>query len=66
MVDTQKLKGAIVSAGMTQEDVAECLGMARKTFYQRMRRGIFLSNEIEQMIDILDIQDPLSIFFARK
>ena len=66
MVDTLKLKGAIVQNGKTQEDVARYLGIVPKTFYLKMKKGIFDSNEMEKMIDLLKIDDPVSIFFAKE
>ena len=66
MIDTNKLKGVIVMNGKTQEDVAKHLKMTPKTFYLRMKKGVFGSDEIEKMIDYLKIDDPVSIFFAKE
>ena len=66
MVDTNKLKGVIVENQKTQEDVAEYLGMSRKTFYLRMKNKVFGSDEIEKMISYLKIDDPIPIFFAKE
>ena len=66
MVDTSSLKGIIVKNGMTQNDVAKMLGMTSKTFYLKMKKGVFGSDEIEVMIDRLKIDDPMKIFFASK
>ena len=66
MVDTSKLRGIIVANDTTQEAVAKQIGMTPKTFYQKMKRGIFGSDEIEKMIKLLNIDDPVSIFFADK
>lgn len=66
MVDTRALRGLIVSRGMTQQDVAFELGIAPKTFYIKMKKGIFGSNEIEAMIKLLSIENPLEIFFAEE
>lgn len=65
MVNTNSLKGIIVSRGLTQQDVAKRLGLSPKTFYARMKKGVFMSGEIEQMIDLLEIDNPSSIFFAK-
>ena len=65
MVDTSALKGIIVSRDKTQEDVAIHLGIAPKTFYSKMKKKVFGSDEIEKMIDYLDIDDPVAIFFAK-
>lgn len=64
MIDTNKLKGAIVANGMTQEDVAKEIGIAPLTFYRKMKRGVFGSDEVETMIKILHISDPAEIFFT--
>ena len=63
MVDTKRLKGVIVANGKTQKEVAKHLGISEKTFYTRMKNGVFGSDEIEKMIDYLKIDDPISIFF---
>ena len=65
MVDTNRLKSVFVLNGKTQEDVAKHLGMSAKTFYLRMKNGVFGSDEIEKMIDYLNIDDPMPIFFAK-
>lgn len=66
MIDTAALKGVIVANGMTQQDVAKKMDMAPKTFYAKMKKGVFGSDEMEQMIDILSIKNPVEIFFANK
>ena len=66
MVDTSKLRGIIVANDMTQETVAKSIGIAPKTFYLKMKKGVFGSDEIEKMIKLLKIDDPVSIFFADK
>lgn len=65
MVDTIKLKSVIVANEKTQEQVARHIGITPKTFYNKMKRRVFGSDEIEQMIDYLNIDDPVSIFFAK-
>lgn len=65
MVDINRLKSVFVLNGKTQEDVAKHLGMSTKTFYLRMKNGVFGSDEIEKMIDYLNIDDPMAIFFAK-
>ena len=65
MIDTNRLKSVIVLNGKTQEDVAKHLDMSPKTFYLRMKKGVFGSDEIESMIEYLNIEDPVSIFFAK-
>ena len=66
MVDTIRLKSVFVLNGKTGEDVAKHLGMSSKTFYLRMKTGVFGSDEIEKMIEYLNIEDPMPIFFAKE
>ena len=66
MVDTNALKGVIVAKGMTQQEVAKHLGMSRKTFYSKMKKGVFGSDEMEGMIELLSIENPVEIFFAKE
>ena len=65
MVITAELRGVIAKNGKTQSDVAKMLGMSPKTFYLRMSKGVFGSDEIQVMIDELHIDNPMDIFFAK-
>ena len=64
MLDRNALKGIIASEGLSQRKVAAGLGMTQETFYRKMKIGVFGSDEIEKMIVMLHIQDPVAIFFA--
>ena len=66
MIDTNALKGIIVAQGMTQEKVAKHIGINPKTFGQKMKKGVFGSDEMEAMIELLSIEDPVRIFFAKE
>lgn len=66
MVDTNSLKGEIAKNGLTQAKMAKSLGITSKTFYEKMKKGVFTSSEIEAMMKILKIDNPKEIFFAEK
>lgn len=66
MIDTNKLRGRMAENGVTGVDVANAIGCTPKTFYQKMKKGVFDSDEIDIMIDFLEIERPLDIFFVRK
>lgn len=66
MIKTNRLKGIIVENGFTQQDVAKEIGITPKTFYEKMKNGVFGSDEIQVMIQMLHIDDPVSIFFAEE
>nr|DAW78825.1 MAG TPA: Regulatory protein [Caudoviricetes sp.]DAX52134.1 MAG TPA: Regulatory protein [Caudoviricetes sp.] len=65
MINVNALKGKIAERGKTQTDVAKAIGIAPKTFYDKMSKGVFGSDEIEIMIDYLSIEDPMKIFFGK-
>lgn len=66
MVQTNELKVAMLRKGLTQSDVAKAIGISNKTFSDRMKKKVFGSDEIEIMIDLLDIKDPMFIFLIAK
>lgn len=66
MILINELKGKIKAKGYTQERLARKLGMSPKTFGNKLNKGIFGSDEIEKMIKILDIKNPIEIFFNKE
>lgn len=66
MVNTAELRGVIAKNGKTQSDVAKMLNITPKTFYMRMQKGVFGSDEIQVMIEELHINNPMEIFFAKE
>lgn len=65
MVDTNELRGIIAKNRKTQTDVAKMLNITPKTFYLKMRKGVFGSDEIQIMIEKLNIDNPMDIFFVK-
>jgi len=65
MIKTAKLIGIIAEKGLNQRMVAKKLGINEATFYRKMHRGVFDSDEIYGMIELLGIENPAAIFFAR-
>lgn len=66
MIAVNKLRGIIVENGMTQKEVAEKLGMSQKTFYNKMKKGVFGTDEVEKMVSVLSIENPADIFLPIK
>ena len=66
MIKVDELKGIIAKNGYSQCDVAKMIGITPKTFYEKMKNGVFGSDEIDIMIKKLHIDDPVSIFFAKE
>lgn len=65
MIATDKLRGIIAERGMSQRQVAKSLGITEKTFYTKMKRGVFDSDEMSEMIELLNITNPADVFFAK-
>lgn len=65
MIRTDVLRGLIVEKGLNQSIMAKKIGVTPKTFYDKMNKGVFGSDEIEIMINELDIKNPADIFFAK-
>lgn len=66
MILTNKLKAIFAEHNASQADVARLLGIAPKTMYEKMSRGVFGSDEIQIMIDEFNIENPVDIFFAKE
>lgn len=64
MIKTNELRGIIAKNGYSQSDIAKMIGITPKTFYEKMKIGVFGSDEIQIMIDNLKIEDPITIFFC--
>lgn len=64
MIKTDELIGIIYARGLSQRKLAKAIGMTETTFYRKMKKGVFNSNEIQTMVEILKIKEPISIFFA--
>lgn len=65
MINVDELKGCWVSKRYTQEKIAEYLGISPKTLHLRLKKGVLGSDDIEKLIKLLDIKDPMRVFFAQ-
>jgi transcriptional regulator with XRE-family HTH domain len=64
MLNVPEFRAAMVRKGYTQKALAKILGMSEKTFYDRIKNKRFGSDEIEKLIKVLEISDPMPIFFS--
>lgn len=64
MILVDELRGRFVAKGMTQEEVANKLGITSKTLGLKLKAGVLGSDEIEKLMEILEIEDPRYIFFG--
>lgn len=65
-MNTAKLKGIIAEQGLSQREVAKAIGMSEKTFYTKMKKGVFGTDEAVAMVELLKINNPADIFLCRK
>lgn len=66
MIDVNKLRGKMAERGRTGQDMAKVIGKTPKTFYMKMQKGVFDSDEISAMVEDLGIANPASIFFTNE
>ena len=66
MVHVKKLRGKMAEKGRTGIDMARVIKKTPKTFYEKMKKGVFDSDEITAIVDDLDIENPMEIFFAEE
>ena len=64
-MNRNKLKGKMKEKEITQSVMAKYLGISERTFNTKINKSCFNSNEISIMIKVLDIEDPMSIFFDK-
>lgn len=64
MINANLIRAKIVEHGMTQQQVAELIGMSGKTFSLKMKNGKFGLDEAQKMIDLLQIEQPEKYFFG--
>lgn len=66
MTNTNLLKAKIKELGMTQEEVADRIGISTASFnYKINNKRDFTANEILRLSDALKIENKESYFFAR-
>lgn len=66
MIDTKELKGIMGKEEVSGAELARRMRITPKTFYAKMKKGVFGSDEMDIMIEVLHIHDPAAIFFSQK
>lgn len=66
MLDRNKLRGKIVENGLTSAQVAKEIGLSESTFSRKLNSGDFGIEDAAKMIELLNIQNPAEIFFAKQ
>ena len=66
MIDVNKLRGKMAEKGRSGQDMARVIKKTPKTFYAKMKKGVFDSDEICAMAADLELENPTEIFFAEE
>lgn len=66
MVNSNKLLGVLKEKQVTQESLCKQIRMSKKTFYNRLQRKRFFSDEIEKIAQVLNLscKEIIEIFFT--
>ena len=63
MVNANLVKAEAAKNGMSVAALAKRIGKPRATLYRKLKRGILNSDEIEAIVEVCKIKDPMPIFF---
>ena len=65
MFDERRFKAQMILAGVTVKELSDMLDIDESTFYRKLKMGgAFTRKEINDMISILHISNPMDIFFT--
>lgn len=66
-LNVPRLKSQMVLKGYTNDKLSKQLGISNSAFSKKLTQKVEFSRiEIEQLIDILEIDDPCEFFFKAK
>ena len=63
MINIDKLNGKIAENRLTKEKLAKAMGISSRGLSIKLKKGIFNNIEIEKLVEILKIDNPMEIFF---
>ena len=66
MFNANEFKAAMVRKGYTQKKLAEEIGISEPSIYRKIKNGSFGLDEAQKIIDVLGIENPEDIFFAKE
>lgn len=66
-MDSVELEIAMKRKGISSEKLSEIIGISRSAFYRKMKgQSEFTQGEIQRIVDALELDSPMGIFFATK
>ena len=63
MINIDKLNGKIAENRLTREKLAKAMGISTRGLSLKLKKGVFSNVEIEKLVKILKIDNPIEIFF---
>ena len=63
MINIDKLNGKIAENRLTREKLAKAMGISTRGLSLKLKKGVFNNVEIEKLVKILKIDNPIEIFF---
>ena len=66
MFNEREFEAQMVRKGVKKYELAEKLGMTYTSLYRKIKSGRFTREEIGKIIELLEIKDPVPIFFAEE
>lgn len=63
MFSAPEFKAQLARKEYTQKRLAKEIGMTPKTLYLKIKSGKFGTDEVEQIMKVLEIDNPIPIFF---
>ena len=66
MVKSNLVKAEAARNGLSISGLARAIGLAPATLHRKLKKGVLNSDEIEAIVDVCKIEDPMPIFFPNK
>ena len=66
MFNKREFEAQLARKGVKKYQVADALAMTYGNLYRKIETGNFSREEIGILIEFLDIEDPMPIFFAKE
>ena len=66
MFNEREFEAQMARKGVKKYELAEKLGMTYTSLYRKIKSGRFTREEIGKIIELLEIKDPVPIFFEEE
>ena len=66
MLNRNLLKAEMAKKGYNQKTLCEKIDMSEPTFSRKLKTGVFGTDEVMKMCEVLEITEPTPIFLAQE